>query len=112
MSEVKDSKRVGFKLMDFSEMGDIIDIALEDNETAEAELMPGGYWELDAEGLLIIDLAKVSKVLERPFDEKDFLVYVSSYYGRVSVENNQVRLYSDMLMVSDYEKHDAAYKQQ
>lgn len=109
MSGVKDSAKVGFKLMDFSEMGDIIDIALEDNESATAELMPGGYWELDAEGELIIDLKKISEMLERHFDEKDFLVYVSSYYGRVSVENDQVRLYSEMLMVSDYEKHDAKY---
>lgn len=110
MSEVQDSAWVGFKLMDFAEMGDIIDIALEDNETAIAELMPGGYWELDAEVELIIDLEKISALLERPFDEKDFLVYVSSYYGRVSVENQQVRLCSEMLMVSDYEKHDAQQK--
>jgi len=110
VSGVKDSAKVGFKLTDFSDMGDIIDIALEDNETATAELMPGGYWELASEGELIIDLAKISKMLERPFDEKDFLVYVSSYYGRVSVENDQIHLYSEMLMVSDYEKHDANYQ--
>ena len=106
-TEIKDSNRVGFKLMDGCDMGDIIDIALEDNASAQAELMPGGYWELDAEGELVIDLQKISTWLEHPFDEKDFLQYVSSFYGRVSVEDGKVRLASELLMVSDYQATEA-----
>ncbi|HMC04649.1 MAG TPA: MmoB/DmpM family protein [Actinomycetota bacterium] len=108
-TEIKDSNRVGFKLMDGGHMGDIIDIALEDNDSAEAELMPGGYWELDAEGELVIDLQKISAWLEQPFDEKDFLQYVSSFYGRVSVEDGKVRLASELLMVSDYQAQEAKF---
>jgi hypothetical protein len=102
-SEVKDSNWVGFKLIDGGDMGDIVDLILEDNPSAKVELMGGGYWELDAEDELVVDLTKISALLERPFDEKDFLVYVSSYYGRVSVEDGAIRLLSDMLMVADYE---------
>jgi hypothetical protein len=102
-SEVKDSNWVGFKLMDGGDMGDIIDLILDDNASAVADLMAGGYWELDAEGELVVDLRKISALLERPFDEKDFLVSVSSYYGRVTVEDGRIRLLSEILMVSDYE---------
>jgi hypothetical protein len=85
-------------------MGDIIDLILDDNPQAKADLMEGGYWEVDAEHELVVDLTKISALLERRFDEKDFLVYVSSYYGRVSVEDGAIRLLSDMLMVADYER--------
>jgi hypothetical protein len=102
-TEVKDSNWVGFKLMDFADMGDIIDLVLDDNPNAVAELKDGGYWELDSDGELIVDLDKISQLLERPFDEKDFLVWVSSYYGRVSVEDRRIRLLSDLLHVADYE---------
>jgi hypothetical protein len=102
-AEVSDSNGVGFKLMDGADMGDIIDLILDDNPDAVAELESGGYWELDGDGELVVDLHKISELLERPFDEKDFLVYVSSYYGRVSVEDGAIRLRSEMLMVSDYE---------
>jgi hypothetical protein len=103
-NEVKDSNWVGFKLIDGADMGDIVDLILDDNPSAVADLMAGGYWELDAEEELLVDLEKISALLERPFDEKDFLVYVSSYYGRVSVEDGAIRLLSDMLMVADYER--------
>jgi hypothetical protein len=103
-AEVKDSDWVGFKLIDGADMGDIIDLILDDNPAAKADLMEGGYWEVDAEEELVVDLTKISALLERPFDEKDFLVYVSSYYGRVSVEDGAIRLLSDMLMVADYER--------
>jgi len=107
MSEiVKQSNMVGFKLMDGADMGDILDIILDDNEQCDAELMPGGFWEVDCDGELVVDLRKISETLERPFDEKDFLQYVSSFYGRVSVEHEQIRLISEILMVSDYETHD------
>lgn len=102
-SSVKNSDRVGFKLMDTVDMGDIIDIILDDNPNAEAELQSGGYWELDGEGELIVDLEKIAQFLERPFDEKDFLVWVSSYYGRVSAEDGRIRLLSGLLSVEDYE---------
>ena len=103
-AEVKDSDWVGFKLIDGADMGDIIDLILDDNPAAKADLMEGGYWEVDAEDELVVDLTKISALLERRFDEKDFLVYVSSYYGRVSVEDGAIRLLSDMLMVADYER--------
>ncbi len=103
-AEVKDSDWVGFKLIDGADMGDIIDLILDDNPAAKADLMEGGYWEVDAEEELVVDLTKISALLERRFDEKDFLVYVSSYYGRVSVEDGAIRLLSDMLMVADYER--------
>ena len=103
-TEVKDSNWVGFKLIDGGDMGDIVDLILDDNPAAKADLMEGGYWEVDGEDELVVDLTKISALLERPFDEKDFLVYVSSYYGRVSVEDGAIRLLSDMLMVADYER--------
>jgi hypothetical protein len=102
-SQVRNSNWVGFKLMDGGDMGDIVDLILDDNDSAVAELMAGGYWELDAEGELVVDLTKISALLERPFDEKDFLVSVSSFYGRVTVEDGRIRLLSEILMVSDYE---------
>ena len=37
-------------------------------------------------------------------DEKVFLVFVSSYYGRVTVEEGAIRLLCDILMVADYER--------
>jgi hypothetical protein len=102
--EVRDSNRVGFKLIDGADMGDIVDLVLDDNLSAVADLKEGGYWEVDSEDELVVDLHKISDLLERPFDEKDFLVYVSSYYGRVTVEDGVIRLVSDMLMVADYEQ--------
>lgn len=97
------SDRIGLKLTDFSDMEDIVDVILADNATATADLKNGGYWEVDADGELVVDLAHISKSLGRPFDEKDFLVYVSSFYGRVSVDDERIRLSSDILLVEDYE---------
>ena len=99
---------MGFKLMDFADMDTIVDVVLDDNIHAEAEPQRGGYWEVDCVGDLTVDLEKIAEALGRPFDEKDFLQWVASYYGRISVEDGKVFLRNQLLGIGDYEA-DAAF---
>jgi len=96
------SDQVGFKLRDTADMDVILDVILEDNPAAVSARRPGGYFELDAPASIVVDLAKISARLERPFNETDFMACIASFYGRASAQDWTFRLTSDLLTVEDY----------
>ncbi len=54
------------------------------------------YVSIDAPGALEIDVAKVSEVLGRPYDVPTFLVILSSYVGSIDIQDDRVRVTSDL----------------
>ena len=103
MSPVQASDSVGFKLMVSESMDDVVALILDRNPSATAQRELGGYYELDGVGEVVVDLAEISQALDEPMSVEDFLVYVASYYGRISVEGNTIRLSAKMLDIGDYE---------
>lgn len=97
------SEQVGFKLRDTADMGVILDVILEDNPSAVSVHQPGGYHEVDAPRSITVDLLKISRRLERPFNETDFMACIASFYGRASAQDRTFRLTSELLTVEDYE---------
>jgi alkene monooxygenase coupling protein len=54
------------------------------------------YFKVEREGLLRFDMDKLSERLGRPFTVQDFLVNMTSYYGRIVVNDGVVEIYSDI----------------
>jgi len=56
----------------------------------------GTYWQLTAEGEILIDLNRVSEELGRELSLSQWLVSMSSYVGRVETDETSFRLTSKM----------------
>jgi alkene monooxygenase coupling protein len=63
------------------------DVVITDNDV---------YFKLEREGLLRFDMDKLSERLGRPFTVQDFLVNMTSYYGRIVVNDGVVEIFSDI----------------
>jgi MmoB/DmpM family protein len=57
----------------------------------------GVYYKVERRGSLTFDMAKLGELLERDIDVPEFLVQLSSYYGRIVVSDGRVELLSDIL---------------
>jgi propane monooxygenase coupling protein len=57
----------------------------------------GVYWKVERLGSLTFDMAKLSELLERDIDVPEFLVQLSSYYGRIEVSDGRVELRAEIL---------------
>lgn len=56
----------------------------------------GVTYKIEKEGVLEFDMAELSDRLGRPIDTDIFLVNMSTYYGRMVVDDGYVRLFSDI----------------
>lgn len=57
----------------------------------------GVYYKVERQGSLTFDMARLSELLERDIDVPEFLVQLSSYYGRIVVSDGRVELLADIL---------------
>jgi propane monooxygenase coupling protein len=55
------------------------------------------YYKIEREGLLSFDMANLSDRLGRDYTVHDFLVNMTSYYGRIVVNDSSVEIYADIL---------------
>lgn len=55
------------------------------------------YVKIECTNLLEFDMAKLSKYLGRTLKVHDFLVNMSTYYGRIVVNDGIVQIHSDIL---------------
>jgi alkene monooxygenase coupling protein len=55
------------------------------------------YYKIEREGLLEFDMAKLSERLGRELTVHDFLVNMTSYYGRIVVQDGLVQIHSEIL---------------
>ena len=89
---------------------DIVGVSLAGSEEARAAIAVlkaqdpsitvrerGGYYKVERPGSLEFDLPAIARVLGRPLSAYDFLVNVSSYYGRIDVGDELVRIVAEIL---------------
>jgi hypothetical protein len=57
----------------------------------------GTFWQIGAQDELIIDLARVGEELGREIDLGQWLTIMSTYVGRVAIEDGVFRITSQML---------------
>jgi hypothetical protein len=57
----------------------------------------GTFWQISAEDELIVDLSRVSEELGREIDLGQWLTIMSTYVGRVAIEDGVFRITSQML---------------
>jgi propane monooxygenase coupling protein len=55
------------------------------------------YYKIERDGLLEFDMAKLSERLGREITVHDFLVNMTSYYGRIVVNDGIVQIHSEIL---------------
>jgi hypothetical protein len=55
------------------------------------------YYKIEREGLLSFSMAELSERLGRDYTVHDFLVNMTSYYGRIVVSDDSVDIYADIL---------------
>jgi propane monooxygenase coupling protein len=61
------------------------------------------YYSIEGRGNIEIDLAEVGERLGRALEMSSFLVVMSSYYGRVKIEEQRFGVYADLLDIDDKE---------
>lgn len=62
------------------------------------------YYSIEGRGHIEVDLAEVGERLGRDLEMSSFLVVMSSYYGRVKIEEQRFGVYADLLDLDDTEK--------
>jgi len=55
------------------------------------------FYKIEREGLLSFDMADLSERLGREYTVHDFLVNMTSYYGRIVVNDAGVEIHADIL---------------
>jgi hypothetical protein len=61
------------------------------------------YYSIEGCGNIEIDLAEVGERLGRDLEMSSFLVVMSSYYGRVKIEEQRFGVYAELLDLDDKE---------
>lgn len=93
---IQDSNIVGLKLMNGEEAEAVAAVVAETSPEAEIERTVA-YISIEAPNRLVLDLTQVSEELGRPYDAPTFLVIMSSYTGRITVEDEQVSLTTELV---------------
>lgn len=63
--------------------------------------LDGCYYSIEGHGKIEVDMAEVSERLGRDLSVSSFLVVMSSYYGRVRIEEQRFGIYADLLDLED-----------
>jgi hypothetical protein len=92
---IRESHKVGVKLMGGGEAEVVAAVVADAHPEAEIEHYPS-YISIKVPDRLVIDLPRISEQLGRPYDAPMFLVILSSYHGRIDVEDEQVTLTTDI----------------
>jgi len=56
----------------------------------------GVTYKIESDDVLVFDMARLGERLGRPIDTDLFLVNMSTYYGRMEVSDDLVRIHSDI----------------
>lgn len=104
------TNKVDSRRRDFTKSRDMVGISLMGSEEATAAValvrkeMPNVkiqnrdcYVKIESADLLEFDMAKLSEHLGRPLKVHDFLVNMSTYYGRIVVNDGVVQIHSEIL---------------
>lgn len=84
---------VGVKLTRGEEAEAVVEVVTATHPEARVEQYPA-YVSITAPHRLVFDLPQISEQLGRPYDVPTFLVILSSYNGRITVEDERVTIVS------------------
>ena len=94
LTQVRDA--VGISLIGSAETTVAIEMVAE--EMPDATITDNDcYYKIEREGLLSFSMAELSERLGRDYTVHDFLVNMTSYYGRIVVSDASVDIYADIL---------------
>jgi propane monooxygenase coupling protein len=57
----------------------------------------GCFYKIEREAVLELDMTKLGEILGRPITVHQFLVNMSSYYGRIVINDGLLQIHSDIL---------------
>jgi propane monooxygenase coupling protein len=87
---------VGISLMGSEET--IAALELVRAEMPDARISDRGcFYKIEREVLLELDMVKLGEILGRPITVHQFLVNMSSYYGRIVINDGLLQIHSDIL---------------
>lgn len=92
---IHESNKVGVKLMGGEEAEAVAAVLAATYPDAEIEHYPS-YISIEVPNRLVLDLPQISEQLGRPYDAPALLVVLSSYNGRISVEDERITLTTEM----------------
>lgn len=92
---IHETNRVGVKLMGGEEAEAVATVIAAAYPDAEIDYYPS-YISIEVPNRLVLDLPQISEQLGRPYDGPAFLVILSSYNGRISVEDERITLTTEM----------------
>lgn len=95
---------------DLTKVRDTVGISLIGSEETTAaiamvrEMMPGVkvtdndcYFKVEGEGKLVFDMEELGSRIGRDYTVHDFLVNMTSYYGRIVINDGVVEVHSEIL---------------
>lgn len=94
-SLLKDSRRVSMHLMAGQDARAAVEILQEHYPDAKVENHPA-YVSVEREGSLSISVSEIAERLGKDYDIPTFLVVLSSYIGRIDVDDDTVTLRSEI----------------
>jgi len=92
---ISESNKVTMILMGGEEAGAVAEVVGE-SQPGVTITNHGAYIEIEADRDLHVDLPKVSERLGRPYGVETFLVILSSYVGRINVDDRMVSLSTEI----------------
>jgi len=94
LTRVRDT--VGICLIGSAETSAAVEMVAE--TMADAKITDNDcFYKIEREGLLSFDMADLSERLGREYTVHDFLVNMTSYYGRIVVNDAGVEIHADIL---------------
>jgi alkene monooxygenase coupling protein len=94
LTQVRDT--VGISLIGSTETAVAVEMVTE--EMPDAKITDNDcFYKVERDGLLRFDMADLSERLGRDYTVHDFLVNMTSYYGRIVVSDAAVEIYADIL---------------
>jgi hypothetical protein len=94
LTKVRDT--VGISLIGSEETTAAVEMVRE--QMPEAKVTDNDiYFKVEGEGLLRFDMGELSERIGRPYTVHDFLVNMTSYYGRIVINDGVVEIHSEIL---------------
>lgn len=94
LTRVRDT--VGISLIGSTETSVAIEMVAD--EMPDAKITDNDcFYKVERDGLLRFDMADLSDRLGRPYTVHDFLVNMTSYYGRIVVSDGAVEIHAEIL---------------
>jgi hypothetical protein len=94
--EIEERNHVGVKLIAGEEAEAAAAVIAEAYPDAVIERYPA-YLSIEAPNQVVFDMRRIGEQLGRPYDAPTFLVIMSSYHGRINVEDDRITLSSEIV---------------